>query len=332
MGSSPDEVERPGTRGDEVERPGTHGADLAALIGATIAVLFTVTNTPGAWGAQSTIIGFLLLAVLLAFFRGRRPDPKRCTSSAGQPESSEPDQRTKWKSFLTNWKSFFTGKSLDLFLIGCALSVVVACVAAIASAQTIQVLLFSNNDSDLECRSFAVEQAVTAVHDINERLPKATASPSPKAMVFPSFKAMVFPSFKATVFPSLRVTALPSLRVTASPAPKATASPAPKATASPAPNGTLQHLVDGTLKNGHPSGPFTVYGNVEGRALQLDFYDAYNDALGNCLAGYVTNSLWYVVVPSFVATLIWWYWGDIKTDQSTKHKKLDRAEEAKSQK
>jgi hypothetical protein len=244
MGSSP----------DEFKQPKTHGADLAALIGATIAVLFTVTNTPGAWGVQSTIIGFLLLAVLLAFFWGRRPSPKTDTSSAEQPENRERAEQPENR------------ERLESFLIGCALSVVVACVAAIASAQTIQVLWFSNNDSDLECRSIAVEQAVAAVQDLNAKLPNATISPSPKATI------------------------------------------------SPSPD-TLQNLVDDTLQNGHPSGPVTVYGNTEGLALQIDFYDAYDDALGNCLSGYVTNSLWWVVVPSFALTLIWWYWRYIKNWQ-----------------
>jgi MYXO-CTERM domain-containing protein len=229
MGSSP----------DETKRPETHGADLAALIGATIAVLFTVTNTPGAWGVQSTIIGLLLLAVLLAFFRGRRPSAEQRKSSVGQP-----------------------GERLESFLIGCALSVVVASVAAIAGAQVVQVLWFSNNDSGLECRSVAVEQAVTAVHDLNDRLPnvKSDKPPSDKR------------------------------------------------------DKNLQHLVDDTLQNGHPSGPFTATGSTEeAQALKITFYDEYDDALGNCLAGYTTNSLWWIAVPSFVVTLAWWNWNYIKT-------------------
>jgi len=58
---------------DRSDRPGPLGADLVALLGATIAVLLTITGSPGAWGPQSTIIGLLLLIVLLAFFWGRRP-------------------------------------------------------------------------------------------------------------------------------------------------------------------------------------------------------------------------------------------------------------------
>jgi hypothetical protein len=238
-----------GSGTDKVEPPETHGADLAALIGATIAVLFTVTNTPGAWGVQSTIIGFLLLAVLLAFFWGRRPWPKKDTSSAEQPENREKPKQRKNR------------ERLESLLIGCALSVVVACVAAIASAQIVQNLWFgdkySNSDSGFECRSIAVEQAVAAVQDLNAKLPKATISPPPK-------------------------------------------------------EDTLQYLVDHTLEHGHPSGRVMVYGNTEGLALQVDFYDAYEDALGNCLSGYATNSLWWVVVPSFALTLIWWYWRFIK--------------------
>lgn len=228
MGSSP----------DEFKRPETHGADLAALIGTTIAVLFTLINTPGAWDVQSTIVGLLLLAVLLAFFRGRRPSPKQHTIWAEQP---------------SNWKSFFTGESLESFLIGCALSVVVAGVAAIASAQIIQNLWFgnnySNNDKGLDCRSVAVEQAVTAVHDLSDKLPNVNI---------------------------------------------------------------LQDLVEGTLQQGRPSEAVTGHEPTEVQALKLAFYDKYDDALGNCLSGYVTNRLWWVAIPSFVLTLIWWYWRYIK--------------------
>ena len=217
-----------GSNPDETKRPETHGADLAALIGATIAVLFTLINTPGAWDVQSTIVGWLLLAVLLAFFGGRRPSPKQHTS-------------------------------LESFLIGCALSVVVAGVAAIASAQIIQNLWFSdnfsNNDSGLDCRSVAVEQAVTAVHDLSDKLPNVNI---------------------------------------------------------------LQDLVEGTLQQGRPSEAVTGDEPTEVRALKLAFYDKYDDALGNCLSGYVTNRLWWVAVPSFVLTLIWWYWGYIKYWRSGK--------------
>ena len=62
-----------GSSSDKSDRPGPYGADLAALLGVTIAVLLTITGSPGAWGPQSTIIGLLLLIVLLAFFWGRRP-------------------------------------------------------------------------------------------------------------------------------------------------------------------------------------------------------------------------------------------------------------------
>src|SRR5215470_8908664 len=58
---------------EDDSRPGPHGADLAALLGATIAVLLTLTGNPGAWGPLATIIGLLLLVVLLAFFWRRRP-------------------------------------------------------------------------------------------------------------------------------------------------------------------------------------------------------------------------------------------------------------------
>lgn len=214
-----------GSNSDESDRPETHGTDLAALIGAAIAVLFTVTNSPGAWSPQSTIIGLLLLVVLLAFFSRRRPQ-------AGQRGSSE------------KWESIF---------IGFTLSVVVGCVAAIASAQAIQVIWFSNNDSSFECRTVAVEQAAAAVHDLSENLPKAKILP---------------------------------------------------------------WLVNNTLKNGHPSGPFTPSGNKEEQALKIAFYDEYDNDVGGCLAGYTTNSLWWIAVPSFVLTLAWWNWNYIKTWRS----------------
>jgi Flp pilus assembly protein TadB len=90
-----------GSSSDESDRPGPHGADLAALIGATIAVLLTLTSTPGAWGYLSTLIGLLLLIILLAFFWRRRPPIEKGASSA--------EQRNNWKSFsagkIGNWSS-----------------------------------------------------------------------------------------------------------------------------------------------------------------------------------------------------------------------------------
>jgi MYXO-CTERM domain-containing protein len=220
-----------GNSSDESDRTGTHGADLAALIGATIAVLFTVTNTPGAWGPQSTIIGLLLLVVLLAFFSRRRPPAEQ----RGRLVEQHRENR-------------------ELIFIGFTLSVVVACVAAIASAQAVQVIWFSNNHSSFECRSVAVEQAASAVHDLSDSLSDAKL---------------------------------------------------------------LSQLVDKTLKHGYPSGPHKVSGPTEeDQALRIAFYDEYDNDDGACLAGYTTNSLRWIAVPSFLLTLAWWNWKYTKTWRS----------------
>ena len=141
-----------GGSSDESDRPGPHGADLAALIGATIAVLFTITNTPGAWGYLSTLIGLLLLIILLTFFWRRRP-PVKGTSSAEQRNI---------------WKSFFVGKNRELVFIGVALSLVMGYVVAIATAWAVQSLGFSDDSKSPECRSVAVGQATTAVRDLSD--------------------------------------------------------------------------------------------------------------------------------------------------------------------
>lgn len=203
------------------------GADLAALIGATIAVLFTLTSTPGAWGPLSTIIGLVLIIVLLAFFWNRRPSMDRREHTAERGE----DRKT--------WV---------FALVGLALSIVMAYVAAIASAQAVQNIWFTNNSAGFECRSVAVEQSVTAVHDLSDSSSGAT---------------------------------------------------------------TLRQLVGDTLQNGHPSGPYTVYGSLEDRALKIGFYDEYDDALGGCLADEAFGSLWWVGVPVLLLTLVWWNWAYI---------------------
>lgn len=217
-----------GSNPDQSDKPVRHGADLAALIGATIAVVFTVTNTPGAWGPISTIIGALLLVVLLAFFWQRRPKVKKRSSSTEQ-------RRERWEEFF----------------IGLALSIVVGYVAAIASAQAIQSIWFTDNGNRFECRSLAVEQAVTAVRDLTD--------------IYPDTKPL------------------------------------------------LQQLVGDTLQNGHSPRPFTVYGSTAAQALKIDFYDEYNGAIGDCLAGYTFNSLWWVGIPASLLTFAWWYWDYIKT-------------------
>jgi hypothetical protein len=228
-----------GSRSDETDKPERHAADLAALIGATIAVVFTVTNTPGAWGPISTIIGSLLLIVLLAFFWQRRPKVEQRSSST--------EQRRNWEK----WETFF---------IGFALSIVVGYVAAIASAQAIQSIWFTDNGNRFECRSVAVEQAATAVRDLTD--------------IYPDTRPL------------------------------------------------LHQLAGDTLQNGHPPGPFTVYGSTAARALKIDFYDEYDGAIGDCLAGYTFNSLWWIGIPAFLLTFAWWNWDYIKN--STVLSRLDR--------
>ena len=134
------------------DKPGLHGADLAALLGATIAVLVTITSGPGAWGPLATITGLLLLVALLAFFWRRRPRRVKQARSA--------DQRGKWSSFFAweKWEPLF---------VGFALSVVIGCVVAITFAQIFQPLWSPDKDQS-ECRSFAIAAATTTVRDLSD--------------------------------------------------------------------------------------------------------------------------------------------------------------------
>jgi hypothetical protein len=61
----PERPERP--RGKPEERGRGH-TDLAALLGAVVVVLLTLTSDPGAWGYTSTISSALVLCLLIAFF------------------------------------------------------------------------------------------------------------------------------------------------------------------------------------------------------------------------------------------------------------------------
>lgn len=148
-----------GSRSEGSARPFQHGADLAALLGATIAAVLTLTGQSGAWGAQSTIIGFLLLIVLLAFFWKRRPYAVEPTSPAGQrerpvEESGKPVEEIPWEK----WEPRF---------VGFALSVVIGGVVALAFAQAFQ-LLWSPDKGQSECRSVAVAAATKAVRDLSD--------------------------------------------------------------------------------------------------------------------------------------------------------------------
>jgi hypothetical protein len=140
-----------GDRSDEDSRPQSHGADLAALLGATITVLLTITDSPGAWGLFETIIGVLLLIVLLAFFWRRRPSGKQSGS---------------WTEWFRAWKSFRRGH-VEPFLVGFALAIVMGFVVAIISAWPIQSSLF-HDEGPSECRSFAVAQATTTARDLSD--------------------------------------------------------------------------------------------------------------------------------------------------------------------
>lgn len=120
------------------------GVDLAALLGAAVTVLLTLTFGAGAWGPLSTIIGSLLLVIMLAFFWRRRISARRRRSSAREPRV---------------WESFF---------VGLALSAVVGLLGAITAGEAFQKVAFSDNGKRFQCRSVAVAQATTTVHDLNE--------------------------------------------------------------------------------------------------------------------------------------------------------------------
>jgi H+/Cl- antiporter ClcA len=223
------EASREHVRDQLEDGPGPLGADLAALLGATITVLLTLTSSPGAWGPLATIIGLLLLVVLLAFFWGRRPEPK--------PEKD-------W-----SWQKFF---------VGFALSVVMGFVVAIASAQAIQSLWFGD-DNPSECRSIAVAQAASAARDISEIDVKKISH------IDPNKSPLQLDSEKSF----------------------------------------LQNLIDNTLAGGHPTVTDTPTG--EG-AVEYAFYHQYDTTVGDCLAGEVFQSLWWIGVPALLLTLGWWYW------------------------
>lgn len=204
-----------GNRSDESDKPGPYGADLAALLGATLAVLLTLTGSPGAWGPLSTIIGLLLLIILLAFFWRRRLSLKR------------------------SW-------SWELFFVGVALSVVVGFVTAITLAQPIQWRLFRDDTGYSDCRPVAVAQAAVAVRDLSDAdNSKASAQ-------------------------------------------------------------TLHKLISAALDRGSANPP-----DVNDLTLTKAFYDAYDDAVGNCRANDTFKSLWWIGVPALLLTLAWWIWSFI---------------------
>ena len=95
------------------------------------------------------------MVMLVAFFWGRRPD--------------SPEPPWEWKKLfdLAAWKKLRDWKKWRDFFVGLAVSAVMGFVVAIASAQAIQSLKFSDNDPS-ECRSIAVAQATMAARDLSE--------------------------------------------------------------------------------------------------------------------------------------------------------------------
>jgi hypothetical protein len=237
-------------------QPGLHGADLAALLGATVAVLLTITFNPGAWGPIATIVGLLLVVMLLAFFWDRRPPAKDWSWSRRLAKIKLLANPEEWRKLLIlkTWSKFFAWQRWESFFVGFALSAVMGFVVAIASAQTIQSIWFGDN-APSECRSVAVAQATMAVRDFND------------------------------------------ISVTKSNNRNSIKSP-------------LQTLIDNTLQNGDQ--PLNGVPYVPDIALQYAFYNQYDAAVGNCLAGETFDSLWWAGVSAFVLTLAWWYWAYLK--------------------
>jgi hypothetical protein len=172
-------VEEPGnlkSSSDKPDKPESYGADLAALLGATIAVLLTLTGSPGAWGPLSTIIGLLLLVVLLAFFWGRRPVPRPWTWEGRRRKLKLLFRRTNLRQlFSTKGKRRPAREKWQSFLVGFALSIVIGLVGAIASAQAVQWRWFRDDTGYMYCRSVAAAQATKAVRDLSDTYASAKA-------------------------------------------------------------------------------------------------------------------------------------------------------------
>jgi hypothetical protein len=158
-----------GNSSEKQDRPGLHGADLAALLGATITVLLTLTYNPGAWGPLSTIIGLFLMVALLTFFWRRRPPADKWPWPDRLNKCKSLFKPEKWIKFVKPkaWKKLFGWKKWEPFFVGFAVSVVMGFAVAIASAQAIQWKLFPD-DNPSECRSIAVAQATMAARDLSE--------------------------------------------------------------------------------------------------------------------------------------------------------------------
>ena len=168
-----------------VDSRDTHGPDLAALLGAAIVVLLTLTFGQGAWGPISTIVGLLLLFMLFGYFWGQRQkDDSRAVDWAalvgaaivvGLTLSISPGALVRvlvglfvGLLVLLTWWVYGLAQSGEFksILVGAAFSVVVGLVGSIAAAQAVQARWFGDDANDPTCRSVAVAQATTAVGDL----------------------------------------------------------------------------------------------------------------------------------------------------------------------
>lgn len=125
---TPERPERP--RGKPEERGRGH-TDLAALLGAVVVVLLTLTSDPGAWGYTSTISSALVLCLLIAFF-------------AAHPSSAAPN--------------------LESFIAAFVLAAVVGIAGAVTAAWPVQDISFRD---DSYCRAIGVNAAANAVRALS---------------------------------------------------------------------------------------------------------------------------------------------------------------------
>lgn len=263
----------PGDRGDMAKSRGEGDVDLAALLGAAIVVLLTLTLAPGPWGPISTIVGLLVLCMLFAFFWGQHPKsqsrPVNVAALVGAvivvtlTLAFPPGVLVRTLIVLATvlsalviflWRQrdpLTEPKELELksLFVAVALCIVVGLVAALTLAQAVQWLRFGDSSDHLSCRDAAVAEATMAVRDLSETM-SATGGANGTG-----------------------------------------ASPTP-----------LPTLVQNTLADG------TKYlENInEKDSLGSAFQHAYEDAIGGCLAGEAFESLWWVGVPLAVLTLVWW--------------------------
>jgi len=229
--------------------------DLAALLGAVVVVLLTITFEPGAWGPLSTIIGFWVLCMLFGFFwRQRPPGRSHVVDWAVLGAAAVVLALTLLKApgalvrfliviFVGLWVLFMLlafpqrRREPGSIFVGFVLSVVVGLIGAITVAQVVQWRWFRDT-SYSHCRPVAVAKATMAVADLSDI--DASAS-------------------------------------------------------------NLHLLANDVVIYGSTARPF-----VEDTTLSDAFYNAYDEAVDDCLAGDTFESLWWIGVPFFLLTLIWW--------------------------